>query len=185
MPTEKKAGTVEHLVDLFGKSTVQVVTEYRGMTVAEITKLRRQLLTSGTEYHVSKNTLTRLAISKLGYHEVDTILSGPTAIAFVSGDLVKGVKSLLDFQKDSKVFVVKAGILGGKVIEGERLTDLTKLPSKEELISKMLGSLNAPASNLVGVLSQTPRNVVNVLAATPRNLVNVLNQRKLQLEENS
>ncbi len=184
MPTERKAGKISNLAELLKQSPVAVVTEYRGMTVKEITELRRKLVPTGTEYHVAKNTLLKRAANELGYANLDEILSGPTAIAFVGGDLVKGVKALLDYQKTSKVFVVKAGVLGGKPISSENLDTLTKLPSKEDLISKMLGSLNSPATGLVSVISQPPRQVVNVLAATPRNLVNVLNQRKLQLEGN-
>lgn len=185
MPTEKKAGKIQSFSEQLNNNIIAVITEYRGMSVAEITDLRRKLRPTGTEYHVAKNTLVRRAAKELGFDGLDEVLAGPTAIAFVSEDLVKGVKSLLDFQKTSKVFSVKAGIIGGKVIQGDRLEDLTKLPSKEQLIAKMLGSLNAPASNLVSVLSAPSRNMVNVLAATPRNLVNVLNQRKLQLEEGS
>jgi large subunit ribosomal protein L10 len=183
VPTERKADSIEDITALFNQAIVSVVTEYRGLKVSEITDLRRKLRPSGPGYHVAKNTLARLAAKKVGWEGLDEVLVGPTAIAFVNNDLVKGIKDLLSYQKDSKVFVIKAGILGGKVIKADRLEDLIKLPSKEELIAKMLGSLNAPATNLVSVLSQPPQNLVNVMAATPRNLVNVLNQIKVQLEQ--
>lgn len=183
MPTPKKPVLTNELSTLFEKSTIAILTEYRGMRVSEITNLRRKLLPTGTEYHVSKNTLSRRAVKGLGWEGLDSVLTGPSAIAFVGSDLVKGVKELLNFQKDSKVFKIKVGILGGKVIEAAKLEELTKLPTKEVLIAQLMGSLNAPASNLVSVLSQPPQQLVNAMSGVPRNLVNVLNQRKLQLEE--
>ena len=183
MPTAKKGEKIQDMVEMLDKSLVSVITEYRGLKVSDITELRKKLRPSGTEYHVAKNTLVRRAANQLGFTGMDEALSGPTAIAFIGDDMIKGIKSLLDYQKTSKVFTVKAGIVGGKLIQQDRLEDLTKLPPKEQLISKLMGSLKSPASNLVNVLSAPPRNLVNVLDATPRNLVNVLNQRKQQLEE--
>jgi len=183
MPTQIKAKKIDGLEELLKKSLVAIVTEYRGMKVSEITDLRRKLRPTGTEYHVTKNTLLRKAAVDLGFSGLDEVLSGPTAIAFISDDLVKGIKALLDYQKTSKVFSIKAGIMGGKIIQGDKLEELTKLPTKEVLIGRLMGTLQAPATNLVTVLTAPPRDLVNTLAATPRNLVNVLNQRKLQLEK--
>ncbi|MEI6043419.1 MAG: 50S ribosomal protein L10 [Chloroflexota bacterium] len=190
MPTVKKAETIGSLSEKLKQNPLVILTEYRGMTVAEITNLRKQLRSKGAEYHVAKNTLLLRAANELGYSNLEEALSGPTAVAFIGEDLVGGVKSVLDYArtaradaKGAKVFVVKHGILQGQLIKGDQLEDLTKLPSKQELIGKLLGTLNAPAYGLVNVLAASPRNLVNVINAPIRDLANVLEQRRLQLEE--
>jgi len=190
MPTVKKSETIEGLSELLKQNPLAILTEYRGMTVAEITNLRKQLRAKGAEYHVTKNTLLLRAANELGYKNLEEALSGPTAVAFVGEDLVGGVKSVLDYartaradSKGTKVFVVKHGILQGQLIKSDEIEDLTKLPSKEEMISKMLGSLNAPVSGLVNVLASAPRNLVNVLNAPLRDLAMVLAQHQANLEK--
>jgi len=190
MPTVKKSETIEGLSELLKQNPLAILTEYRGMTVAEITNLRKQLRAKGAEYHVTKNTLLLRAANELGYKNLEEALSGPTAVAFVGEDLVGGVKSVLDYartaradSKGTKVFVVKHGILQGQLIKSDEIEDLTKLPSKEEMISKMLGSLNAPVSGLVNVLAAAPRNLVNVLNAPLRDLAMVLAQHQANLEK--
>jgi large subunit ribosomal protein L10 len=183
MPTQRKAETIGGLSELLKQSTMVILTEYRGMTVAEITDLRNKLRPSGSEYHVTKNTLMLRAANSLNYNGLDEVLSGPTAVTFVGKDLVPAIKAVQDYAKGSKVFVIKGGILGGKIIKTEQLDDIAKLPSREEMISKMLGSIKSPTSRLVNTLAAPPRNLVTVLAAPTRNLVNVLEQRRLQLEQ--
>lgn len=183
MPTVRKAETIEGLSELLGKSPLTVLTEYRGMTVAEITDLRKRLRPSGAEYHVTKNTLMRLAANKAGINTMDELLAGPTAVTFVGDDLVGGVKAVLDYARTSKTFVIKAGILSGQIIKGDQLNDLTKLPSKQELVAQVLGALQSPVYGLVNVLAATPRNLVNVINAPLRDLSLVLQQRQMQLEK--
>lgn len=183
MPTQRKADTVQGITELLKSSTMVILTEYRGMTVSEITDLRNKLRPVGTEYHVTKNTLLRIASDSLRYSGLEEALKGPTAAAFIEKDLVGAIKAVQGHADTSKVLVLKGAILGGKFVKKEQLDDIKKLPSREELISKMLGSIKSPTSRLVNVLAAPPRNLVNVLAAPTRNLVNVLNQRKLQLEQ--
>jgi len=171
MPTQRKAQKIDNLQELWGGSALAILTEYRGMTVAELTKLRRDLRTKGTEYHVTKNTLLLRAANQLGFTGLDDVLAGPTAVAFIKDDIAGGSKSLLDFAKNSKTIVIKQAILNGQLVSGDRLESISKLPKKEELISKMLGSMLAP-----------PRNLVNVLSQTTRNLVTVLNEYQKKLE---
>ncbi len=189
MPTTKKAGTIDDLSEKLQKNPLAILTEYRGMTVAEITNLRKQLRPRGAEYHVTKNTLLLRAANNLGFQNLDEAMAGPTAVAFVGEDLVGGVKAVLDFArtartdaKGAKVFVVKYGILQGQLIKSDQLEDLTKLPSREEMISKMLGSLNSPVAGLVNVLAAAPRNLVNVVNAPVRDLMAVLGQYQYKLE---
>lgn len=183
MPTVRKAGTIEDMAAMLGKSPLVVLTEYRGMTVAEITDLRKQLRPNGAEYHVSKNTLLRIAANRIGITTADELLAGPTAVTFMGEDLVAGIKTILNYAKTSKTFVIKAGILQGQVIKSNQLEDLTKLPSKPELIAQMLGALQSPMYGLVNVLAASPRNLVNVLNAPLRDLSIVLQKRQQQLEE--
>ncbi len=192
MPNEKKAEKIGSLGELLQNSPLAVLTEYRGLTVAEITNFRKSLRTKGAEYHVAKNTLLLRAANDLGFQNLEEALVGPTAVAFVGQDLVGGVKSVLDFARSArvdargnKVFVVKHGILGGRLISGDQLDELTKLPTKEEMVAKMLGSLNAPLTGLVNVLSAPPRDLVSVINAPIRDLASVLQQYRMKLEGSS
>jgi large subunit ribosomal protein L10 len=170
MPTVQKGETIGELKSLFQNSTLTVLTEYRGMTVADITKLRRELRTSGTVYQVAKNTLLLRAANEVGFTGLDKALNGPTAVAFVGDDLAKGAKALLDYAGTSKTFVIKEALLSGQLVGTARLEAITKLDSKEKMIAKMLGSLNAPATNVALALNAVPRGLVQVLDAYRRKL---------------
>jgi len=170
MPTERKSGKINDLQELLGSSALAILTEYRGLKVSELTKLRNELRPKGTEYHVAKNTLLLRAANQLGYTGMDEALAGPTAVAFIKEDLSGGAKAVLDFARTNKTIVVKSGILGGKLLSSNELEAITKLKSKNELVANMLGSLLAPPRNLVNVLSQTTRGLVNVLDAYRKKL---------------
>jgi large subunit ribosomal protein L10 len=170
MPTERKAGKISNLEGLLGNSALAILTEYRGLKVSELTKLRNELRPKGTEYHVAKNTLLLRAATDLGWTGLDDALAGPTAVAFVKEDLTGGTKAILDFARTNKTIVIKSGILGGKLLGPDQLEAITKLKSKNELVANMLGSLLAPPRNLVNVLSQTTRGLVNVLDAYRKKL---------------
>jgi large subunit ribosomal protein L10 len=114
MPTERKSGKINDLQELLGSSALVILTEYRGLKVSELTKLRNELRPTGTEYHVAKNTLLLRAANQLGYTGMDEALAGPTAVAFIKEDLSGGAKAVLDFARTNKTIVVKSGILGGK-----------------------------------------------------------------------
>jgi len=170
MPTERKSGKINDLQELLGSSALAILTEYRGLKVSELTRLRNELRPKGTEYHVAKNTLLLRAANQLGYTGMDEALAGPTAVAFIKEDLSGGAKAVLDFARTNKTIVVKSGILGGKLLSSNELEAITKLKSKNELVANMLGSLLAPPRNLVNVLSQTTRGLVNVLDAYRKKL---------------
>ncbi len=170
MPTERKSGKIANLQELLGDSALSILTEYRGLKVSELTKLRNELRPKGTEYHVAKNTLLLRAANQLGYTGMDEALAGPTAVAFIKEDISGGAKAVLDFARTNKTIVVKSGILGGKLLGSDELEAITKLKSKNELVANMLGSLLAPPRNLVNVLSQTTRGLVNVLDAYRKKL---------------
>lgn len=162
---EKKAQIVEELKDRFSNSSSAILVDYRGLTVEEATKLRKKFRESDAVYKVYKNTLTEIAVKELGYEELIPYLEGPTAIAFGVKDPVAPAKVLTEAIKDFKKMELKVGLVDGKIIDVNGIKALAELPSREELIAKMLGSMNAPISNLVGVLSGTIRSLVYALNA--------------------
>src|SRR3954468_1947696 len=120
MPTARKKTQVRELQDLFQSSQVLIFTDYRGMTVAEITNLRRQLRDKGVEYHVTKNTLTTLAADKAGRAGMTAVLDGPTAIAFVGDDIPGAAKVLTDFVRTSRILQIRGGLVGHTVISADQ-----------------------------------------------------------------
>ncbi len=170
MPTKKKREAVDELTDRLARSEMAVVTDYRGLTVSEIAQLRRQLREAGVEYEVAKNTLLRLAAQRAGYPDMGSLLEGPTAVAFTSGDLSKGAKALKEYARTSKVFTIKGGVLGHQVLSAEDVNTVADLPSKEQLVAKVLGTVQAPIVNLVSVLGGPVRGLAYVLQARAKQL---------------
>lgn len=156
MPNEKvletKKAQVAEIVEALNGATTGVLMDYRGLTVEEDTKLRNDLRAAGVKYFVVKNTLLRLAANQVGLEELDSILHGPTALA-ISEDPVAPAKILFEFAKNNEKVEIKSGFMDGKVLSEEELTQLAKTPSKDTLIAKIMGSLNAPVSNLARLLS--------------------------------
>lgn len=167
MATAAKAAAIAELTEHFRNSGAAVLTEYRGLTVAQLTELRNSLREHAT-YAVVKNTLTKLAANEAGVADLDEHLQGPTAIAFVTGDAVEAAKGLRDFAKANPALVIKAGVLDGKPLTPEEITKLADLESREVLLAKLAGAMNASLTNAVYLfaapLSQTAR-VVDALRA--------------------
>ena len=167
MATAAKAAAIAELTDLFRNSGAAVLTEYRGLTVAQLTELRGSIREHAT-YAVVKNTLTKLAATEAGVTDLVEHLQGPTAIAFVTGDPVEAAKGLRDFAKANPALVIKAGVLDGKPLSPQEITKLADLESREVLLAKLAGALNASLTNAVYLfaapLSQTAR-VVDALRA--------------------
>ena len=149
---ESKKAQVAEITEVLKNAATGVLVDYRGLTVEEDTKLRNDLRAAGVNYFVVKNTLLRLAANQVGLEELDGILHGPTALA-VSEDPVAPAKILFVFAKQNEKMEIKSGFMDGKVMSMDELTTLAKTPSKETLIAKIMGSLNAPASNLVRLLN--------------------------------
>lgn len=164
--TEKQA-VVSELKEKLSSSKGAVLTSYRGLTVAQDTKLRRKLREAGIEYRVVKNTLTRIAANEVGIEGLDQYLEGPTAIALSDKDPVAPAKVLTDFIKENKLqaIEVKAGLVEGKVVDAGGVKALASLPPREVLLAKALGSMQAPITGLVTVLSGNIRNLAYVLEA--------------------
>lgn len=165
MARPEKVAVVEEVSDKFARSEAVVLTDYRGLTVQQLTELRAQLSDAGIEYKVIKNTLTRLAAAKAGLEPFDEVLSGPTAIAFGYADAVAPAKILNDFAKENPDLEIKGGLLNGVFIDTDEVKRLASMPSREELLAKVMSSMQAPISGLVGVLHGTLRSVVAVIDA--------------------
>lgn len=148
---EKKA-VVSALVERLKEAQAGVIADYRGLTVAQDTELRRKLREAGVDYTIVKNTLTRFAANEVGLSDLDPVLHGPSALATSTTDVVAPAKVLVEFAKENEQLEIKAGFVDGKVIDAAEVKVYASIPSKEVLISKMLGSLQAPIGNLVRTL---------------------------------
>lgn len=165
MAIMSKTQVVEELSAKLATAKAAFIADYRGLTVDEVNELRGKLRDAGVEYRVVKNTLLRLAAKGTPFTCLDEFLKGPTAIAIVQEDPVAPAKVLSDYAKDSKAFELKTAVLDGKLLSLDEVKALAELPSREVLLAKMLGSINAPVSNFVGVLAAVPRSLVQVLGA--------------------
>ncbi len=161
----EKAAKVAELKEIFSSAKCVVLVDFCGLTVAQDTDLRRKMREAGVAYEVNKNTLIRIAAEQAGVEGLAAILEKNTAVASSAEDAVAVAKVVCEFAKANKQLVVKAGVLDGKVISADEVKALASLPSKEVLIAKMLGSMNAPISGFVNVLQGTIRNVVYALDA--------------------
>ena len=144
----EKAQAVAEIAEAFRTSTAAVLTEYRGLTVKQISELR-VALGADTTYSVVKNTLTKIAAADAGVTGMDDLLQGPTAVAFINGEPVQAAKALRDFAKAHPVLVVKGGVMDGKTLTVEEIGKLADLESREVLLGKMAGALLASLSNAV------------------------------------
>lgn len=168
---EKKGELVEEYVQKLQKAQAVFVTEYRGLKVKQLQDLRRDLRSNDTELVVAKNTLMGRALTQVGLPAPDQLFTGPTAVALVYKDVAAPAKILSKFAKDSKILVVKGGLIGHSVFNDQGVQQLSELPGREQLLGQVVGVMQAPISGFV-----------NVLAGTLRGLVNVLNARSQQLE---
>jgi large subunit ribosomal protein L10 len=163
MPTEEKIKFVQELEQKIKENSDFIVTDYRGLTVEQITDLRNKLREKGVYYQVVKNNLVKIALKNNNIEGLDEYFFGPSAVAFAKDDPVSPSKILSDFAKKQKALKIKGGYSDGKVITDNDITELAKLPSKEVLIGKLLGSLKSPASGIVNVLNGPIRNLVYAL----------------------
>jgi large subunit ribosomal protein L10 len=146
MAKPEKATAVAEITEQFRASNAAVLTEYRGLTVAQLTQLRKSIGGNAT-YAVVKNTLTEIAAKEAGISAFDGKLSGPTAIAFVTGDPVETAKGLRDFAKTFPALVIKGGVLDGKSLSADEVKKLADLESREVLLAKMAGAMKASLNN--------------------------------------
>ncbi len=165
MNKQSKEALVEEFAEKLKAAKSAFLADYRGLDVEQANTLRRKLQDVGVEYRVVKNTLLRLAARDTDAACLDEFLSGPTAIALATDDPVAPAKALVAFAKENKDFELKAGMLDGKLLALDDIKALSALPGREELLAKLLRTMNAPVTNFVGVLAAVPRSFVQVLAA--------------------
>lgn len=166
----EKQAAVASLKEQLSTAKGVVLTGYKGLTVAQDMKLRAKFREAGVSYHVVKNTMLRIAANETGLEGLDPVLNGTTAIAVSADDAVAPAKVIYDFIKENKlekteVLTIKAGVVEGKIVGVDEVKALASLPSREVLIAKLLGSMQAPISGMVNVLQGTIRNMVYVLDA--------------------
>jgi large subunit ribosomal protein L10 len=152
MARPEKAAAVAEIVESLNSSAGAVLTEYRGLTVKQLQELRRSL-GANANYAVVKNTLAKIAASEAGIDAFEDLLTGPTAIAFIQGDVVEAAKGLRDFAKANPTLVIKGGVLDGKPLDAKEVSKLADLESREVLMGKLAGAMIASLSQAVQLLN--------------------------------
>lgn len=162
MNKSEKALVIEEVRESFGRSTVGVVTHYRGLTVGQMGDLRRALKAANADIRVVKNTLAKLAAKDTPFDGLSEFLTGPTAIAF-SADPVGPAKVIVEYAKKNDKLVILGGVLDGKPLNVGEIKALAALPSRDELLARLLGTMNAPIQGFVTAMSQIPTGFVRCL----------------------
>ncbi|MFF3392134.1 50S ribosomal protein L10 [Streptomyces sp. NPDC002669] len=164
MARPDKAAAVAELTDQFRSSNAAVLTEYRGLTVAQLKQLRRSL-GENAQYAVVKNTLTKIAANEAGIDALDDLFTGPTAVAFVTGDPVESAKGLRDFAKENPNLVIKGGVLDGKALSADEIKKLADLESREVLLAKLAGAMKGKQSQTAALFQALPSKFVRTAEA--------------------
>jgi large subunit ribosomal protein L10 len=168
---EEKAQLIDSLQEIFSKCSVGVLTDYRGLTAAKMTELRRKFREASVEYRVVKNTLARFAAERAGKDELVGLFEGPVAIAFGYGDITEPAKALAAYIEEAKVeMTVKGGFLPDRMLSAEEVETLSKLPSRDILLARVVGGIKSPLTALVGRLSAPMTGLVGVLQARIKQL---------------
>ena len=165
MDKAEKEQVVAHLSDKLKQATFAVLTDYRGLTVEKITKLRNELRGVSTDYHVAKNSFLKRASEGTEFEQLNQYFAGPTAVLLSYDDPIAPSKILTKFLKDYSELNIKAGFLQGRVLSVEDITGLSTLPGKEELLSKIVSLCVAPQRRLLSTLNYVPLKFVQVLRA--------------------
>jgi large subunit ribosomal protein L10 len=167
-PRPEKVAVVDEVRQRFNDSDAALLTEYRGINVSDMSELRRALRAAGGDYKIYKNTLVRFATNDLGL-ELDEMLTGPTAIAFVpsegTGDPVMVAKALRDFAKGNPNLVMKGGVLGDRILTQDEIKALADVAPRDELLAKLAGLMAAPMQQFAGLLNAVPQNFAYALQA--------------------
>ncbi len=164
-PRPDKVAVVDEVRDRLATADGAVLTEYRGLSVTELAALRHGLTAAGGDYKIYKNTLVRLAVADGPQSVLTDLLTGPTAIAFVHGDVSAVAKALRDFSRDYPSLVIKGGMVDGGLLTAADVNALAALPSRDVLMAQFAGALSAPLQQLAGLLQALPRNLAYGLAA--------------------
>ena len=164
MAKPDKAAAVAEMTEQFASANAAVLTEYRGLTVKSLKEFRRSLGENAT-YAVTKNTLTKIAAKQAGIDGLDDQLHGPTAIAFIRGDVATVAKGIRDFAKANPLLVIKGGVMDGRVLDADAVKKLADLESREVLLAKLAGAMNGNLAKAVGLFAAPLSQAARVLAA--------------------
>ena len=164
MATTAKVETVAEIADKFRTSSAAVVTEYRGLKMAQLTELRRAL-GAGTAYTVAKNTLVKRAAADAGVEGMDDLFVGPTAVAFINGEPVDAAKALREFAKNHPLLIIKGGLMDGKALSPAEVGKLADLESREVLLAKLAGAMKGTLTKAAVMFNQLPSQVARLAAA--------------------
>lgn len=164
----EKEEVVADMAERLRRAQAVVVTDYRGLSVADLQALRRKLRTSGSEFTVIKNTLVKRAFEVAELEAPDAYLTGPTAVALLYDDLSGPTKVLQEFAKSTQILAIKGGVLDGRTLDAKAMSALADLPTREELYATFMGVLQAPMRQYVTVVAAPLRNLLNVMSARAR-----------------
>lgn len=164
MANPKNAASLAELEDRFAEANALVLTEYRGLTVAQTTELRRALGTD-VQYSVAKNTLLKLAAKEAGVEGLDDLLTGPTAVAFIKGEAVDAAKALKKFASDNKVLVVKGGYMDGNALSAAQVDAIAELDNRETTLAKLAGAMKGNLAKAAGLFNAPASQVARLAAA--------------------
>lgn len=167
MPTPAKEATIAELRDELGRIQGAIVTDYRGLTVAQITTLRRRLRAAGGRYQVVKNTLLREAMKDTGLPDLGNLLEGPNAVLFAEGDPVEATKVLTAYIKELRkdLPVIRGGFLGQRLLTAADVAQLATLPPREQILGNLVGTIQSPIANVVMTLGTVLQNLVGTIEA--------------------
>src|SRR4051794_1645072 len=164
MPTQAKAAVIDEITERFQNSSAAVLTEYRGLTVAQLTQLRRSL-GEGSSYAVVKNTLTKRAADSVGFSDLTPLLNGPTAIAFIEGDPVTAAKAIRAFAKATPALIVKGGVVEARTVDAREVPRLADVESREVLLAKLAGAMKGNLTKAAGLFQAPLSQVARLVAA--------------------
>ena len=168
MNRTEKTALIADIHSRLQSSQLAIMTEYRGLTVAQINRLRRELKQVGGVYQVTKNTLTRLALKETAFEKLEELLHGPTGLVTAAQDPVAVAKVLVKFAEQHDKLKITGGVLAGAVLPAANVSALAKLPSREVLLAQLLGVINAPATQLLRTIQEPAAQVARLLGALER-----------------
>ena len=165
MPTAQKATTINELSDALSRASLAIVADYRGLNVADLQGFRGTLRQHGATMRIAKNTLTLIAADRVGITGLDGLLAGPTALVLAYDDPVQTSKVVSDFVRTSRILTVRGGVMGQRLVTAPDIDAIATLPSREELLGRLVGMLASPMARTVGVLSGPIRSLPYALNA--------------------
>jgi large subunit ribosomal protein L10 len=165
MPTEAKRETIVGLTEETRSSSAMIVSEYRGLRVSQLGEIRKSLRKQNVTYHVVKNRLMKIAAKEAGSEAVTSLLTGPTAIAFIKGDEGASARVVLDAFRPYRLIKVTGGVVGDQVLNAEGVNRLSRLPARDVLLAEVAGAIAAPMSTMAGLFDAPLRDVAGLVQA--------------------